>query len=76
MLGWLDSLRISQIAEGVVDEVGPHHLINMHIIKGKQNEQIPHGLKKKSPKKISSEKKLKKYLVTDAVQGGCAYGKN
>ena len=41
-----------EVADGVLDYVGPHPLKNMELKDKKQNEQMPHGLTKKSPAKF------------------------
>ena len=52
-----DWARDAEVAEGVLDEVGPHHLKNMHILGGKtERADAPWSQQKTPCKKIQEEK--------------------
>ncbi len=58
----LNQARDAEVADGVLDEVGPHNLKNMHIMGGKtERGDAPWSPQKTPCKKNSREKILKKF---------------
>ncbi len=61
-----------EVADGVLDDVGPHHLKNMDIWdEKKQNEKMPHSITLKTPCKKSKKKIAKLYFARpELIQQG------
>ncbi len=76
-----DWTRDAEVAEGVLDEVGPHHLKNMHILGGKtERADATRSLQKTPCKKNSREAKTKIFfwplLLLNLLREGTHMEKN
>ena len=79
LIGLCDRARDAEVAEGVLDEVGPQHLKDMHNMGGKTERSDAPWSQQKTPCKTNFKRKKWNKLVAVAaepVQGGRTHGEN
>ena len=78
LIGLCDRARDAEVAEGVLDEVGPQHLKDMHNMGGKtERSDAPWSQKKHHAKQISREKNETNWslLLLNLFREGARMGK-